>query len=191
MLDTFLGGLAAWFTVPAVMGTLYFLIQLFMMQAAGDLDFDVDTDGVHGHDGGGEVRLISLQSISAFFMGAGWMGLAAYRMLDLSFGVSSLFAILGGAVSGWIIVTTSKLVLKLQSSGNIELADTTGLAGSVCVQVPGAGQGQGRVKLVVQNRLREYDAVQDGEEPLPSGTRVTVFEVDAAANTLRVRSIDE
>jgi len=186
MLSAFLGDNAAWFTVPAVVGTLYFVVQLFLMNAGGDLDFDVDADGLHGHDATGEIRILSLQSISAFFMGAGWMGLAAYRLLDLSFGLSAMVAILGGVAAGWLIVSTSKLVLKLQSSGNIDIGDTVGLAGDVYVQVPPAGHGRGRVKLVVQNRLREYDAVQDGDVPLPSGTRVKVSRVDTASNTLRV-----
>jgi hypothetical protein len=189
MLHQLLGDEAAWFTVPAVVGTLYFLVQLFLMNAGGDLDFDVDVDGVHGHDATGEIRILSMQSISAFFMGAGWMGLAAYRLLDLSFSASSLVAILGGVAAGWLIISTSKLVLKLQSSGNISIAAAAGLAGEVYVQVPARGGGKGRVKLVVQDRLREFDAVQDGDVPLPSGTRVKVSEVDAAANMLRVAAV--
>lgn len=189
MIGQLLGDYAAWFTVPAIVGTLYFLVQLFFMNVGGDLDFDVDADGLHGHDAGGEIRVISMQTISAFFMGGGWLGLAGYRLLDLSFGVSSLLAILGGAAAGWLIISTSKLVLKLQSSGNIEIAETVGLDGEVYVQIPAGGAGRGRVKLVVQNRLREFDAVQEGDVPLPSGTRVRVRRVDAAANTLRVDPI--
>jgi hypothetical protein len=189
MLNELLGGYAAWFTVPAVVGTLYFLVQLFLMNAGGDLDFDVDADGVHGHDAGGEIRVLSLQTISAFFMGAGWLGIAAYRLLDLEFGTSCLVASLGGAGAGWLIISMSKLVLKLQSSGNILIGDTMGLSGEVYVQVPAAGHGRGQVKLVVRNRLREYDAVQDGDAPLASGTRVKVMAVDTAANTLLVDPI--
>lgn len=190
MLYELLGGHAAWFTVPAVVGTLYFLVQLFLMNAGGDLDFDLDADGVHGHDVTGEIRVLSMQSISAFFMGGGWVGLAAYRLLEMGFGTSALVAVLGGAAAGWLIISTSKLVLKLQSSGNIDISQTAGLVGDVYVQIPASGQGRGQVKLVVQNRLREYDAVQDGSVPLPSGTRIRVSGVDTGANTLRVDRAD-
>ncbi|HZW09184.1 MAG TPA: hypothetical protein VFF69_04705 [Phycisphaerales bacterium] len=190
MVQDLLGGYAAWFTVPAVVGTLYFLVQLFLMNAGGDLDLDFDADGLHGHDATGEIRVLSMQTISAFLMGGGWTGLAAYRLLDMDFGPSSLISVAGGAAAGWLMISMSKLVLKLQSSGNIELTDAAGLVGEVYVQVPGCGRGKGRVKLVVRDRLREFDAVQEGDVPLPSGTRVRVEQADVAANTLRVDRAD-
>ena len=186
MMQQFLGDYAAWFTVPAVVGTLYFLVQLVFMNL-GEIDADVDGDGGHGHDGGGDLRIVSTQSISAFFMGAGWIGLTAYRLADFSFGAACFAALLGGIGAGWLLIGTSKLILKLQSSGNIGLGETTGLTGDVSVRIPAAGQGRGRVKLVVHTRLREYDAVQDGDEDLASGTRVKVERADTAANTLTVR----
>ncbi|VAX37018.1 hypothetical protein MNBD_PLANCTO03-1326, partial [hydrothermal vent metagenome] len=66
MLDIFLGGIAAWFTIPAVVGTLYFVLQLVLMEAGGDMDgdFDTDIDTSIGHDGGHEFKVLSLQTVS-------------------------------------------------------------------------------------------------------------------------------
>lgn len=186
MLQQFLGDDAAWFTVPAVVGTLYFLIQLVFMNM-GDLDLDLDGDG---GDVGGDLRIISTQSISAFFMGAGWIGLTAYRLADFSFGAACLAALLGGVGAGWLLIATSKLVLKLQSSGNIGIGEASGLMGDVSVRIPPSGDGRGRVKLVVQSRLREYDAVHEGPDGLASGTRIRVERVDTAANTLTVSPVE-
>ena len=77
-----LGGLlddgAIWFSGPAIAGSLYFLISLVLGGIGGDVDLDMDGDvDITADDIGGEFRVLSLQTISAFAMGAGWMGLAA------------------------------------------------------------------------------------------------------------------
>ncbi len=186
MMDLLFGNYASWFTVPAVVGTLYFFVQIVFMNVGGDMDMDSG-----GGDGGGsDLSIISSQSIAAFFMGAGWVGLSAYRVLDLGFSASCFAGVLGGVGAGWLLVATSKLVLKLQSSGNIAISEAVGLTGNVSVLVPAMGQGRGRVKLVVQSRLREFDAVQDGESPIATGARVKVGRVNTAANTLTVEQLE-
>lgn len=192
MLDTFLAIPAAYFTVPAVVGTLYFPVQLAMSGiGAGDVDADFDTgSGVHSHDSSGEIRIISFQTLSAFFMGAGWIGLAVYRLLDTSFGVAALWAIAAGVVTGWMIICISRLVLSLQSSGNIVITDAIDASGEVTVQVPPAGQGRGRVRVVVSGRMREYDAVHADGVPLPGGTRVRASGVEQGGNALVVTRVD-
>ncbi len=189
MMDLLFGAHASWFTVPAVVGTLYFLVQLVFMNMGGDMDMDADGDGAGGHDGGGDISIISSQSIAAFFMGTGWVGLSTYRILDFSFGASSLAGVLGGVGTGWLLIATTKLVLKLQSSGNISIGETLGLVGNVSVLVPAMGKGRGRVKLVVLSRQREFDAVQDGDDPIGTGTRVKIGRVNTAANTLTVEQL--
>lgn len=203
MLDTFLGGIAAWFTIPAVAGTLYFLIKLFFQGLGGDMDhsldlhadfdgdFDADLDGnldtEVGHESAShDFKVVSLQTLSAFFMGGGWMGLAAYRLLDLSPAVASLVAVASGAGVGWLLLTLLRATLRLQNSGNIDLGDTVGLVGEVYVHVPGWGRGAGRVTLVVRDRRREYNAVQSGEVEIPTGARVRVASANRGSNTLTV-----
>ncbi len=190
MLDVFLGGIAAWFTIPAVVGTLYFVLQLVLMEAGGDmdgdLDFDADFDGDIGHDGGHEFKVLSLQTISAFFMGGGWMGLAAYRLLDQSPTISSLIALGSGVVVGWIFMTLLRIMLKFQASGNIGLDAAVGLEGEVYIEVPEQDQGSGRVTLIIKEHQRRFDAVQEGQVAIPSSTRVRVVRANTASNTVCV-----
>ena len=47
-------------------------------------------------------------------------------------------------------------------------------------------EGVGKVNVVVQERLCEYDAVTDEEEPLKFGTEITVVGV-SGMNTLVVK----
>lgn len=188
MIDLFLGGAAAWFTIPAVVGTLYFLFQLVLMQAGGDLglDGDADFDTSTAHDAGHEFKVISLQSISAFCMGGGWMGLASYRLLDLSVTVSAIIALASGVAVAWMLVAMLRAMLGFQSSGNIAIASAAGLEGEVYIEVPGSGRGTGRVKLIIEGRQREYDAAQEGEAPIPTGTRVRVARIEEGSHALVV-----
>lgn len=187
MMETFLGGIAAWFTVPAVFGTLYFVIQLVFQGIGADTDLDADFDPDIPHDTPGhELKVLSLQTLSAFFMGGGWMGLAAYRLLDLSPLVSSLIAVGAGLGVGWLLVTLLRIMLGLQNSGNIELAETVGLSGEVYVSVPEVGKGSGRIKLIIREHQREYNAVQEGQVAIPTGTRIRVARANEGSNTLTV-----
>lgn len=177
--------------MPAVVGTLYFLIQFTLMELGGDFDTDVDIDiDTPSHDTPGhEFKVISLQTLSAFFMGGGWMGFGAYRLLDLGTFLSCVVAVLSGAAVGWLLVTLLRKLLKFQSSGNISLSDMVGLVGDVYVQIPPEGQGTGRVKIVVEGHQREINAVQHGDTLIPTSTRVKVRRANEAADSIVVEPV--
>lgn len=187
-MDFLFGGGAIWFTVPALAGTLFLVIELLLGQIGGDSPLETDFDAGIG-DGaapGHEFRLLSLQTISAFAMGGGWMGLGALKLLHWDFGWAALLGVAAGLGVAWVMVRLLRAVLRIQSSGNIALGDTVGHRGTVYVQVPPAGQGSGRVRVMIGTRVREYNAVQLGEGFLASHTSVKVVGVDGAANSVTV-----
>jgi hypothetical protein len=93
MLDTLFGGNAAWFTIPALIGTGFFLLRLLFnvmglgdggldgidgadvdMNSIGDL-VDADVDDISPQDltdSDYAFKLLSLQGVAAFCMGFGW-----------------------------------------------------------------------------------------------------------------------
>ncbi|MFG0274903.1 MAG: hypothetical protein ACF8QF_07595, partial [Phycisphaerales bacterium] len=175
------------FSVPAIVGTAYFLFSLLAGQLGADLDVDADIgDAGHGHSPGAEFRTLSLQTLSAFFMGSGWMGLGALRLLDFGYTGAAIVAIVSGVGVAWLLTTTMRSLMKLQSSGNIAIDAAQGCAGSVYIAVPPAGEGSGRVTVVLEGRQREFDAVQRGGEAIASRTPVKVVGVDAETNTITV-----
>lgn len=179
---------ALWFSIPAILGTLYFVLQLVIGELGGDadVDVDVDLDGGTGDSPTAEFRVLSLQTISAFAMGSGWMGLGALRVMDLGFGAACVVAILSGVAIAWVLVTLLRSLMSLQSSGNIRLDATIGQRGTVCVQIPPTGEGSGRVTLVIGKKQREFYAVQRGDEMIASHTRVGVVDIDETSNTVTV-----
>lgn len=166
------------FTVPALVGGGLFALRLLGMLAGGvaegaDLDTDADLGGdVHG-DSTSAFELISLQSLAAFAMGFGTAGLAARHGFDASMTTSVLVAVGFGVAMLWLFGMGMKAVYDLQSSGNVALHDAVGLEGEIVIAVPDAGTGRGRVRLVVRQRQRTFNAVTDGPE-LPSRSRVRV-----------------
>ncbi len=178
-MDTLFGGPAPWFTAPALLGTGFLLVQLVMGEIGGDLDADLD-------DPGTDAKWLSLQTVSAFFVGFGWLGLAALRLFDLSFGVAALIGAVAGFGVAWLMAWVTGLLLGLQSDANLSLAEAVGLEGTVTVAVPPAGGGAGRVTVVVNESQHDLPASQQGEVPIHTHARVRVTRADDASGTVTV-----
>ena len=202
MFDWLVAGHAPWFSIPALLGTGFLLIELVLGQigdagglgeggtdlASGDL---ASTDAPGGdagtaHKPGHEATWLSLQSVAAFAVGFGWIGLGAYTLMDLSFLGSAALALLAGVGLAWLSVVLTRSLLRLQSDANVVPADAVGREGTVCVLVPAAGAGSGRVTMVVRQMQQEFNAVQEGDEPIPSRTPVRVLRADASTGTITV-----
>lgn len=182
MLDWFFADGAIWFGLPAILGTGVFLIQLFMGELGADFDADIDIDT----SGAGDFRALSIQTIAAFCLGSGWMGLGAYRVLDLGLAGSVAVAVVSGIGVAWLMTYLTRQVFKLQRSGNISISSAAGLTGNATVTVPPANTGRGAVSVVINGNRREYDAVQTGTEPITPRTSVRIVSADTQNNTLLV-----
>lgn len=181
---------ALWFSIPALLGTGYLLISLILDQTTGgdlDIDLDIEISSIgHAENPASQIRVLSMQSIAAFCVGAGWMGLTAYRLAGLGFTESAFIAVGSGIGVAWLFIAIMRWLFGLQSSGNVAIADTLYRTGSVTIVVPPANQGRGRVAIVLSKRKREFDAVQQGETPLHANATVKVVSVDHPNNTVTI-----
>jgi membrane protein implicated in regulation of membrane protease activity len=183
MLDYLFSYPAAWYSVPALIGTVFFLLRIVLMLAGmGDHGFDFDHDvDVNHPDSGHSFEILSIQSIAAFAMGFGWGAFAGLKSGFSPVGVN-LVGLGAGVGMVWLLAIALRAMADLQTSGNIPLTSAIGKEGDVYVTVPGTA-GRGQVRLTVDERQRFYDAV--AEETLPTGTRVRVVKVNDD-NTLMV-----
>lgn len=184
-------GNAGWFTIPALVGTVIFMLRIGLMMVGGIADVDtpdVDVDGVHPDYGDTDYafQILSIQAISAFAAGFGWGGVAAMRSFELSFAASVIIGLITGAGVMWLFATGMKAMFSLQSSGNTDIRQTVGREGEVYTRVPPKGEGSGSVRIVVDDRARIYNAVSDDGEIQRSG-RIRVLQVNDD-NTLLVGS---
>lgn len=190
---------AAWFSVPALIGTLFFAIRIVL--ALIGLDFD---DGGDGADGGfGDTgdpsveegidhaestsvfKFLSIQTITAFAMGFGWGGMLGLRTLDLGVPESVGIGVLLGVVFAWFVVWCFQMIYSLESSGNISIRDAMNTEGTVATTIePGR---TGRVRLTIGDRQRAFTAITEGEA-LASGTRVRVTKINSNQTVTVVRA---
>jgi hypothetical protein len=193
------------FIGSAVIGGTLFILRMLTM-VIGGMDFgdaDVPTDFDGGFDGAldgdigldGEVdhpstdysfKFLSLQGLTAFFMIFGLVGLALHRA-DLW----PIISIAGGTVMGtltvWLIGLVFTAMMGLQRSGTIQIKNAIGQQGTVYLTIPATGSGQ--VEVVVQGSLKIFDAVSEGENTIPTHSKVKVVGV-ADNNTLTVTKLD-
>jgi hypothetical protein len=195
MLELFFSEAAIWFTVPALLGTLFFGMKVILLalglsgHALGDhIDVDPGVDGPIDHVGHTDAtdifKLISIQAVFSFLMGFGWGGLITYNTTDWGVKGSLPVGVLCGLFTWWLLAMLLRSMMELQASGNISIQQTVGLDGVVYVNVPATGKGRGQVRLIVDGRQRIFDAVSV-DEPLNSQTRVQVIKVNGD-NTVAV-----
>jgi hypothetical protein len=191
MFDSLFAQSALLFTIPALVGTVVFLLKLGLMTIGGtDIDFDTDVDldlGDVDTDSTDAFTLLSIQSIAAFLMGFGWGGLCGLLGLDWPLSWSLLLGLGVGVGIVWLLMLMLKGIYDLQNSGNIDIRQTIGSEGTVYVNVPARDAGRGRVRVIVSKRARIYDAVSEGDE-IQSSTRVKVTGVNDD-NSLNVRPV--
>ncbi len=201
MWDTLFSGNTLFFSVPAVAGTLFFIVNMSLSFLGIDADgFDADAGGhaiggdVHGYSAGDPhhsthaFKVLSIQSIGSFIMGFGWGGVGGLLGADWSFGTSLIAAIIGGLLMMWLLTWLLKIVHDLQSTGTLPIHASMGAQGEVYANIPQHGHGSGQVRLVVNERQRIYNAVSDGEA-LPTNTPVRVVRVNEN-NTVTVAPLD-
>jgi len=175
-----------WFI--AVIASTALLIQAILTFAGmshDSIDFHHDVSSGHG-DMQAHFQLLSIRSLVAFFTMLGWSGIALIHakgalnnpvlVVVVSIIVGSVFAVV---VAGFFYGMT-----KLVSSGNVDIKNTIGRTASVYLKIPANMSGTGKVNVMIQSQVREFDAMSKDLTAIPSGSPVKV--VDVQNNTLIV-----
>lgn len=181
MLDSMTSQGALLFTIPAVVGTLVFLVKMGLMTLGGlDLDVDVDADvDADLGDSTDAFNLLSIQSMAALLMGFGWGGLGGFIGLGWELPGSLAIGAICGAGMVYLLGLMFKAIYDLQSSGNVDARKAVGCEGTVYANVPAAGEGRGQVRVIIGENARIYNAVSDSEA-FPTNAKVRVVRVDSA-----------
>ena len=164
--------------------SLIFLIQsiLTFIGADGgdggiDADFDsgFDTEAADAAVEGG-TNLYTFRNFVNFILGFGWSAILLQDKITSIPLLLILSAVVGVALVA-IVMYLFKWLSSMQQSGNINLYKAAvGCNGTVYIPIPGERQGEGKVQLSINQSVREYNAVTDGEA-LKTGTQIKVVEV--------------
>ena len=132
------------------------VIQILLTLVGLDHHGDADLSGHGDHDSG--MGLLTIRTVTAFFVGFGWTG-----AIMLNHGYSVVAAIAAGTVTGaafllatWFLINN---LLRLQSSGgNVDYNNAIGSVGTVYTTIPAAEAGGGQIELMLQGRLMMAEA---------------------------------
>lgn len=145
---------AAAYGLLALVATALFLLRLglslFGGGDVGDGDFDADA----GVDSDASFTFFSVLSILAFFMGAGWMGLAC----RIDWGLGRLASAAAATGFGFLMMTLASAMMlgvrKLNREVGYDLATAVGHIGRVYLTIPEKGAGHGQVEITVSGRKK-------------------------------------
>ena len=181
--------------------SLIFIIQSILTfigaDSGGDLDMDVDATGdfdtvaadaadASSHSTG--MGLLTFRNFVNFFLGFGWSAI----LLRNSIASNSLLLIVSiviGIALVFLVMMLFKWLGSMQQAGNINVfKSAVGCEGKVYLNIPAARAGFGKVQITINNAVREYEALTDGDA-LPTGTAIRVVEA-LSADTLLVEPLE-
>ena len=142
--------------------------------AQGDFDGTYEP-GVDTGDGGSGLSLFTVRGLVAFFAVGGWMGLALVKYTGAIWAI--IIAFLAGTAAMVGIALLFKAALKLQDRGNLDIRNAIGKTGRVYLSIPPGETGQGKVTVMVQERLVELDAVTKSAHEIKTGAIIRVSNV--------------
>lgn len=158
--------------------SLIFVIQTVMtFLGLGDHDADFDLDTSDGSfDADPSMNLLTFRNLVNFCLGFGWTAVLMHEKIQ-----SNALLIIVSVIVGILLVTVVMWIFKwlseMQQTGNIDVhRSAVGCEGKVYLTIPGERKGEGKVQITINNAVREYDAVTDGET-IPTGKAIKVTEV--------------
>lgn len=170
------------FAAFAFAGTLFFFLRVVWMFIGGLGDSDIahlaghQGDAAHGDGTDSIFKLFSINSVTAFFMMFGWIGLSASRQFSQGMAVSLLAGLVAGLLSMAIIAWLFQLFMRLGSAGErFDIAATLGRTASVYMRIP--ADGRGKVQVSMEGAVRELEALAEDHQPIESFKQVKITRV--------------
>ena len=171
--------------IVTIIATVVFLIQSIMTFVGGgssdlDSDLDINFDGTDADvpdaiAGGSGMNLYTFRNLVNFCLGFGWTFIILYGRITSTF-LLVLVSVLVGLALVRIVMYIFKWLWGMQQSGNINLEKAApGCTGTAYLAIPSARRGEGKVQITINNAVREYAAVTDGDT-IPTGASITVIE---------------
>ena len=158
--------------------SLIFVIQSIMtfIGAAGDIDTDFDANADVPEGEGTGMGLLTFRNFVNFCLGFGWSAVLLYDKIA-NRALWMVVAVLVGVALVVAVMWLFKWLSGMQQSGNIDVhTAAVGCEGKVYLTIPAERQGEGKVQITINNAVREYDAITDGDA-IKTGTAIRVIEV--------------
>lgn len=142
-----------------------------------DMGGDVDLGGGDGtFDADPSMNLLTFRNFVNFCLGFGWTAVLMRDKVNSDFLLMFLAVIVGVALVA-AVMWLFKWLSGMQQSGNIDVHTAAiGCEGKVYLTIPGERKGEGKIQITINNSVREYDALCEGDS-IQTGTPIKVVGV--------------
>jgi len=177
--------------VTASVVMLIFIVLMLIGIDNSDFDgidsVDIEIDSINDDplSSIGGLKVLSVRGILAFLSIGGWAAFLFANIMSVWW--ASLLGIVFGAIAAYLVALAFRAIFRLESSGNIEFANSIGKIGTVYMRIPKKKSGKGKVSLIIQERLIEADAITNEDQDIMPKTEVEVVGV-VETTTLIVKS---
>ena len=186
----------------AVPATLVLILQTVLVimgfgDGAGGADFnpsdtsglDLDTAGdvsggelIDGDIGDavsgdfGSLKLFTVQGAVAFLATFSWVSIVCVKT-ELNEVLALAIGFICGVAMMYFVAKLLQWMSKLAENGTFKLKSVIGETAQVYLTVLPNGEGGGKVTLSSTSRFAEVDAITEGAQAIPSGSRVRIVDV--------------
>ncbi len=163
------------FAIIAIPSTAVLILQtVLLLLGIGNGDADSDGNFETGDDG---LALFSIRGIVAMLSVGGWSGIALIE-LNINVILAVTLSVLIGLLTLLGMALLIKVLLQLQSSGNIVVSGAVGRTGQVYIPIPANMNGSGKINITLQDKYSEITAMTHDDTDLKTGELVRVIAAD-------------
>jgi len=139
-------------------------------------DFDPSADVTLTDAGNPGMNLYTFRNLVNFLLGFGWTAILLHSSID-STALLLIISFIVGILLVAVVMFLFKWLSTMQQSGNINIyRSAVGCQGTVYLTIPAERSGEGKIQITINNSVREYNALTDGEA-ISTGTPIKVIEV--------------
>ena len=169
-----LGGDEKIFYGIALASSLVMLIQLVLTLVGGAFDVADGEFEVEATDG--DLGVLSIRTICAFFVGFGWGGISALNIYEGNIFIATIAGFITGSLFLAGVLWTMRGLHSLREDGTVDIKNSVGTTGSVYLPIPPNREGTGQIQVVIQGRERTVIALTDSDVGLENRARIIVTE---------------
>ena len=159
----------------ALIATILFIIKLFLFAIIGG-DAEVHTDFNASVETETAFDFLSIQSVLAFLMGFGWLGLACLQEWGLRLRFTIILSVLFGFVlmyfSAWLMFCIKKLNHRVKR----DYTKCVGLKGRTYTKFTPHSQGQ--IEINFNDKLSIEEAINNTDDEIPSFTNIKIIKYE-------------
>ena len=168
----------------AICATVLFVLKsIIFMILGGDAEVHADFNALTDCDI--SFDFLSIQSILAFCMGFGWIGLTAIKYVQMGKVISIVLALIAGLVFMTISAYLMFVIKKLEKKVVVNYEDYIGAEGKSYTNLHCNTVGQ--IQIVINNKLQTLNAISLCEEEIKAFSPIKLVKVEN--NTLYVDRI--